>query len=128
MRWRSGILILPYGSTPDHPRILALKAIAHLNQAMFNLAPRGELEAAERIINRINERGASSWEFWLADACIKQYLYWAWDQAMASHEKAISLSRGEAQYSELVCDFTRVPRQHMRGDHHSPDGNRTFCS
>jgi Tfp pilus assembly protein PilF len=84
---------------PDHPRLLALQALAHLNRAMFcGVNSRAELELAERILSALRLDENAPWEAWVADACIKQSLHWKWDASQSSYDEAIRLSQGEAKY------------------------------
>ena len=83
---------------PDHPRILAAKALLHTDRAADGGQPRQELERAEEIVATLRTRGAEPWEACLADANVRACLHWDWSGARTTYERAIALSGGTAKY------------------------------
>ncbi len=83
---------------PDHPLLLALKALCHATRALYGTYPRSDLETAERIVDaqRAGE-GSRPWESWFAEGCVKMALHWDWSAAEAAFERAIALSGGAAR-------------------------------
>ncbi len=83
---------------PDHPRILAAKALLHTDRAADGGHPRTELQKAEVLLAQIRARGAEPWEACLADANVRASLHWDWSGARTRYERAIVLSGGMAKY------------------------------
>jgi hypothetical protein len=104
------ILAAALAVEPEHPLLLALKALCHATRAMYGTYPRTDLETAEAIL-AATPAAERPWESLFAEACVRMALHWDWAGARVAFEAAIARSAGAARRLPWYTAFLASQRR-----------------